>query len=76
MHTDVFKDDAFSVVSLTKAIEDTPFVPGRVGQLGIFAEEGVSTTSISIEKVAAPYRWCPLPRAALWAAPWATTSAR
>lgn len=51
MHMDIFKDDAFSVVSLTKAIEDTPFVPGRVGQLGIFSEEGVSTTSISIEKV-------------------------
>ena len=47
MHMDIFNDDAFSVVSLTKAIEDTPFVPGRVGQLGIFSEEGVSTTSIS-----------------------------
>ena len=51
MHMDIFNDDAFSVVSLTKAIEDTPFVPGRVGQLGIFSEEGVSTTSVSIEKV-------------------------
>ena len=51
MHMDIFNDDAFSVVSLTKAVEDTPFVPGRVGQLGIFSEEGVSTTSISIEKV-------------------------
>lgn len=51
MHMDIFNDDAFSVVSLTKAIEATPFVPGRVGQLGIFSEEGVSTTSISIEKV-------------------------
>lgn len=51
MHMDIFNDDAFGVVSLTKAIEDTPFVPGRVGQLGIFAEEGVSTTSISIEKI-------------------------
>ena len=51
MNMDIFNDDAFSVVSLTKAIEDTPFVPGRVGQLGIFSEEGVSTTSISIEKI-------------------------
>lgn len=51
MHMDIFNDDAFSVVSLTKAIEDTPFVPGRVGQLGIFSEEGVSTTAISIEKI-------------------------
>lgn len=51
MHMDIFNDDAFSVVSLTKAIEDTPFVPGRVGQLGIFSEEGVSTTAVYIEKV-------------------------
>lgn len=51
MHMDIFNNDAFSVVSLTKAIEDTPFVPGRVGQLGIFSEEGVSTTSVSIEKI-------------------------
>ena len=51
MHMDIFNDDAFSVVSLTKAIEDTPFVPGRVSKLGIFSKEGVSTTSISIEKV-------------------------
>lgn len=51
MHLDIFKDDAFGVVSLTKSIEDTPYVPGRVSQLGIFSEDGVSTTSISIEKV-------------------------
>lgn len=51
MHMDVFNNDAFGVVSLTKAIEDTPYVPGRVGALGLFSEEGVSTTAVSIEKV-------------------------
>lgn len=51
MHMDVFNDDAFKVVSLTKAIEDTPHQPGRIGQLGIFNEEGISTTSVSIEKI-------------------------
>ena len=51
MHMDVFNNDAFNVVSLTKAIEDTPYQPGRVGALGIFSEEGVTTTTVSIEKV-------------------------
>lgn len=51
MHMDVFNDDAFNVVSLTKAIEDTPYQPGRVGALGLFTEDGVSTTTVSIEKV-------------------------
>jgi hypothetical protein len=50
MHMDIFNDDAFSVVSLTKAIEDMPSVPGRIGQLGLFTEEAISTTSVSIEK--------------------------
>jgi len=50
MHMDIFNDDAFSVVSLTKAIEDMPSVPGRIGQLGLFSEEAISTTSVSIEK--------------------------
>lgn len=51
MHMDVFNNDAFNVVSLTKAIEDTPYQPGRIGALGLFTEEGVSTTTVSIEKI-------------------------
>lgn len=46
---DIFKDDAFSLVSLTKAINDQPYVPGRIGALGLFAEEGINTTSVSVE---------------------------
>ncbi len=47
---DIFSNDAFSVVSLTDAINKMPFIPGKVGQLGIFQESGVSTTSIMIEE--------------------------
>ncbi len=47
---DIFSNRAFSVISLTDAINKVPFVPGRIGQLGIFAESGVSTTSIMIEE--------------------------
>ena len=50
MHMNIFEDDAFSVVSLTKAIEDVPAVPNRLAKLGLFEEDGISTTSVSIEK--------------------------
>ena len=46
---DIFNDDAFSLVSLTKAINEQPYVPGRIGALGLFSEEGINTTSVSAE---------------------------
>lgn len=48
---DIFKDDAFSMQSLTKAINEQAYVPGRIGALGLFSEEGVNTTSVSVEKL-------------------------
>jgi len=47
---DIFGNSAFSLTSLTDAINKVPFVPGRLGQLGIFDESGVSTTSVMIEE--------------------------
>lgn len=47
---DIFNSNAFSLTSLTDAINKVPFVPGRLGQLGIFDESGVSTTSVVIEE--------------------------
>jgi len=47
---DIFKDDAFGIVPLTDAINKLQFVPGRLGQLGIFAETSVATTSVAIEE--------------------------
>jgi hypothetical protein len=37
---DIFGNSAFSLTSLTDAINKVPFIPGRLGQLGIFDESG------------------------------------
>lgn len=47
---DIFTGDAFSVVTLTDAINNLKFVPGRIGQLGLFQEQGVTTTSVVIDE--------------------------
>ncbi|OSM08759.1 major capsid protein [Magnetofaba australis] len=47
---DVFNSNAFSLVSLTDAINKMPFVPGRIGQMGLFHEQGVATTTVLIEE--------------------------
>src|SRR5262245_32783173 len=44
---DIFQNNAFSVVSLTDAINKPVFTPGRIGQLGIFTEVGVATIDIA-----------------------------
>lgn len=48
---DIFKQNAFGVVSLTDAINKVPFVPGRAGSVIDWNEKGVSTTSIVIEEI-------------------------
>ena len=48
---DVFTSDAFSVASLTDAVNKRPFIPGRAGQVAGWQEQGVTTTSIMIEEV-------------------------
>jgi len=45
----IFQDDAFSVPSLAVAISEQPFVPGRIGELGLFHEEGIPNTVVQIE---------------------------
>jgi hypothetical protein len=47
---DVFKSDAFSVTTLTDAINKIKYVPRRLGSLGLFRETGVITTSVVIEE--------------------------
>lgn len=47
---DIFSNSAFSVISLTDSINKIPFIPGRIGQLGIFMESGITTTSVMIEE--------------------------
>lgn len=50
-HMDIFNDDAFSLVTMTEAIEKMPTVPTFLGNLGIFGDgEGVETDIVSIEQ--------------------------
>ena len=47
---DIFNDNAFGVVPLTDAINKVKFVPGRIGQMGLFSTTAIATTSIAIEE--------------------------
>lgn len=46
----IFDDDAFSLVSLTAAINKEKYRPGQVSATGIFNEDGVTTTTVYIEQ--------------------------
>ena len=47
---DIFNTDAFSLSSLTAAVNDLDHLPGRIGELGLFDEAGITTTSAWVEK--------------------------
>lgn len=46
---DIFESDAFSTVSLTAAINRLKPQFGMIGDMGLFREQGVSTTTVAIE---------------------------
>ena len=46
----IFNDDAFSVSSLTAAINEQEYLPGRISSMGLFREEGITTITVQIEK--------------------------
>ncbi|KAB2876899.1 MAG: major capsid protein [Bauldia sp.] len=50
MFPDIFLNDAFSVIAMTEAINKIPFVPGRIGRMGLFAERRITATKITIEE--------------------------
>lgn len=47
---DAFDADAFTLQSMTAAINRIPEVPTLLGSLNVFDEEGVSTTDVSVER--------------------------
>jgi hypothetical protein len=47
---DVFNDDAFSMVSLTEAIDKLPYKPGRLGEMGLFTEKSVTVPYVAVEE--------------------------
>lgn len=49
---DIFATDAFTLQSLTAAINLLPYKPSRIGEMGLFRGQGITTTSIQIEEKA------------------------
>ncbi len=47
---DVFNSNAFGMVSLTEGIDKLPYVPGRIGGMGLFRTEGIFNTTVKIEE--------------------------
>lgn len=45
----IFQDEKFTVSALTAAINELESIPGRIGKLGLYSEEGVSSTVVQIE---------------------------
>jgi hypothetical protein len=50
MMLDIFDSDAYSLLGMTALINALPEVPTKIGDLGIFEEFGVDTTSVLIER--------------------------
>lgn len=50
---DIFKSDAFSVTRMTEAMREVAYVPGRIGELGLFQTENIDTLDVAIEKQSA-----------------------
>lgn len=50
MDTSIFNHDAFTLSSLTAAINEAPALPSRIRKLGLFEEEGILTTTFKVEK--------------------------
>ncbi|MBM3612207.1 MAG: major capsid protein, partial [Alphaproteobacteria bacterium] len=46
---DIFESDAFSLVELTRALENIPFRPATLSGSGLFGSRGVRTRSVIIE---------------------------
>lgn len=49
-HMDIFKDDAFSAVELTTALNKVPFKPQALAQMGIFTPKPIRLLDASFEK--------------------------
>ncbi|WP_323011114.1 major capsid protein [Paracoccus sp. (in: a-proteobacteria)] len=47
--TNIWDGDGFSLESLTAAVNSTPYRPGQVSAAGLFNEDSVTTTTVSIE---------------------------
>jgi Phage major capsid protein E len=46
---DIFEGDAFSIIGLTRALENIPFKPTTLSASGLFSDRGVRTRTVVIE---------------------------
>ncbi len=46
---DIFKQNAFSLISLLQALDKTPYTPQRLGDLNVFTPNPVRTETVAIE---------------------------
>ena len=46
---DIFEGDAFSIIELTRALENIPFKPATLSASGLFSDRGVRTRTVVIE---------------------------
>lgn len=53
---DVFKQDAFSAISLTEAVRRAQTIPGLIGSLGLFTPVPVRTRTVAVEQKASTLR--------------------
>lgn len=49
MNIDIFNSNAFQLSELTVAINQRPYAPTRIGQLGLFSTAGIRSKSIEVE---------------------------
>ena len=47
---DIFNDAAFSTFELSDKVSKMPYVPGRIGEMGIFSMDGIRTTDLAVEE--------------------------
>lgn len=47
---DVFSGDAFNMMSLTNSMLHLPYKPSRIGEMGLFTNQGVNTTTVVLEE--------------------------
>ncbi|PRP68609.1 major capsid protein E [Chromobacterium amazonense] len=47
---DIFRNDAFSTLQLTTAVERHPFLPAGLGELNIFEPDPIRTTALAVEE--------------------------
>ena len=47
---DIFHQDPFTTIQLTAAVERVPYLPGALGDLGIFEDDPIRTTALAVEE--------------------------